>query len=257
MTDHTARCPGLGSQRPGGVTMVLIAYFDMSIQLFCGECLDVMRGIPDASVDAVVTDPPFGIGFDYSGKREITNQPADYWEWLRPKYKEALRCLRPGGFVAVWQTQLYFRHFWDWFGSDIHIYAACKNFVQIRKTPINYGYDPVVMRYKPGNVPLRPTKPPRSVDFFVANTASIVSDPKRIEKAHPCPRPLDQVQQILTNFVRPGGRILDPFAGSGTGLVASIRGGYEAIGIEINPVYHALAERRIAAELHKTPLFIA
>ena len=226
------------------------------VQLHCGDALEVLKTIEPGSVDAVVTDPPYGIGFKYHSGHEVAKTPEIYWQWLEPIYRAWWELLRPGGFMAVWQAQLNFRHFWDWFGDGIHIYAACKNFVQLRKTPINYAYDPVVMLYKEGD-PLRPKNPPRNVDFSVANTAAIVSDTTRIERAHPCPRPLDQVQAVVENFCIPSGIILDPFMGSGTTGVACVRTGRSFIGIEIDPAYYAIAKRRIAEERAKTSLLDA
>ena len=217
--------------------------------IICGDCLEVMRGMDASSVDAVVTDPPYGIGFLYGDGKEMADNPHDYWEWLSPRYAEMMRLLRPGGFFAMWQAQLNFKHFWDWFGDDIHIYAACKNFVQLRKTPINYGYDPVVMKYKAGAEPIRPTKPQRNLDFFIANTAGIIRDKHRPEKAHPCPRPLDAVIQIVRNFVIPEGLILDPFMGSGTTLIAAGQEGCRAVGIELNEEYCEIARRRTSGTL--------
>ncbi len=224
------------------------------IDLRFGDCLEILPTLDAGSVDAVVTDPPYGIGFKYESGAEIAKTPESYWEWLCPRYQEWWRCLKPGGFMAVWQAQLNFRHFWDWFGDGIRIYAACKNFVQIRPTSINYAYDPVIMIYKEGK-PLRPEKPARNVDFFVGNTAGIVSDTKRIEHAHPCPRPLDQVLEIIQNFVIPGGVVLDPFLGSGTTAIACYRSWRRCIGIEVDFNYFAIAQRRIADEQAKMSLF--
>ena len=216
------------------------------IELHHGNCLDILPTL--GSVEAAVTDPPFGIGFDYSGNPDVARTPEAYWEWFSPKYQQMLDKVMLGGLVAIWQAQLYFRHYWDWFGDDIHIYCAAKNFVQLRKTPINYGYDPVIMFYKEGADPLRPQKPRRSIDFFVANTAGIISDMTRIEKGHPCPRPLDAVREIVVNFTKPGGVVLDPFMGSGTTGVACVQTGRSFIGIEINETYFSIAEQRIARE---------
>jgi hypothetical protein len=217
--------------------------------LIQGDCLEVMRTLPDASVDAVITDPPFGIGLRYGDSREAHSTPEGYRRWLAPIYAEMLRVLKPGGFFAAWQAQLYMRHFWEWFGPDIRIYAACKNFVQIRPTPINYGYDPVVMFYKAGGEPRRPRLCEggsyRTLDFFVADTASVISDLTRVEKTHPCPRPLDQTIEIVRNFTLPGGTVLDPFMGSGTTGVACVREGRDFIGVEIDPAYFAIAQSRI------------
>ena len=214
------------------------------VRLLLGDCLETMAGMESDSIDAIVTDPPFGIGFHYVKGAEDNNTPDGYWEWLSPRYAQMLRVLRPGGFCAIWQAQMYYRYFWEWFGADIHIYCAAKNFVQLRKTAINYGYDPVVMFYKAGASPLRP-KPQRNVDFFVANTASMVSNPNRPERAHPCPRPIDQAVEIVRNFTLPGGIVLDPFMGSGTTGVAAVQEGRDFIGIEREAEYLAIAEARI------------
>jgi DNA modification methylase len=225
----------------------------METRLILGDCLEVVKTLPDKSVDAVITDPPYGIGFYYNGKQEISNTPEKYWAFMGPVYAESMRLLRPGGFFAFWQAAPNFPHFWEWFGSGIHIYAACKNFVQLRKTAINYGFDPVVMGYKDGEK-LRPDKPKRSIDWFVANTAGIISDTTRIEKGHPCPRPLDATLEIIDNFALPFGVILDPFMGSGTTGVACVQTGRDFIGIEIDPGYFAIAERRIKdAQAQLTP----
>lgn len=216
----------------------------MKTDLYQGDCLDIMRGIPDKSVDAAVTDPPFGIGFNYDGKKDVANAPEEYWKFFAPIYGEICRIVKDGGFIAIWQTQLYFPYFWEWYGKEIHIYAACKNFVQLRKTPINYGYDPVVMRYVEG-VPLRPNKPKRNIDYFVANTAKWITQKNTPESKHPCPRPIDQVTEIVSNFTAECGIILDPFMGSGTTGVACLGTGRSFIGIEKDPNYFQIAKKRI------------
>ena len=213
-----------------------------------GDCADILPTLPDECADAVCVDPPYGIGFTFAGEKEQASNPADYWTWLGPIVAEMLRCLKPGGFFACWQSQLYFRHFWDWFGPDIHIYCAAKNFVQLRPTLINYGYDPVVMFYKPGGEPLRPEDPARSIDFYVANTAGVISDPERLERGHPCPKPLDLMRTILDNFVLPGGLVLDGFTGSGSTGVAAIQTGRRFIGIERAPEYVAIARARLESK---------
>jgi len=61
---------------------------------------------------------------------------------------------------------------------------------------------------------------------------------------HPCPRNASMVEWLVANYTRPGDLILDPFAGSGTTLMAARNLGRRAVGIEINPGYCAeIAER--------------
>ena len=216
------------------------------IKLIQGDCLEVMKSMPDKSVDAVITDPPYGIGFTYSSGKEKTKNPQDYWIWYQPYHIECLRILRPGGLWAVWQSGTYHRYLWDWFGDNTRIYIAAKNFVQLRKTEINHAYDPVAMGYKNGSAALRPKKPSRNLDYSVANTAGIISDVTRPERAHPTPKVVDQVAHIVDNFSLPGGIVFDPFMGSGTTGIACVKTNRNFIGIEIEPDYFAIAEKRIA-----------
>ena len=217
-----------------------------------GDALSVMSTLESASFDAVITDPPFGIGFDYGAAgRERINDSDSYWSWLQPAYLEMLRCVKPGGFIAIWQTQLYMRHFWTWFGDLAHVYISAKNFVQIYNVPINRGYDPVVMLYKAGAPPLRPDpRDPanrgrfRNIDFFVSQTSKIVSQPA-LRPDHPCPRPVDVCVEIVRGFTRPGARVLDPFAGSAAIGVACVANRRSYIGIENNAQHCALSRSRL------------
>lgn len=68
-------------------------YEDEAIRLLHGDCLDMLRSLPDASVDSVVTDPPYGLGF--MGKE---------WDDLPPGLPFAVECLRvlkPGGHLLA------------------------------------------------------------------------------------------------------------------------------------------------------------
>jgi site-specific DNA-methyltransferase (adenine-specific) len=67
---------------------------------------------------------------------------------------------------------------------------------------------------------------------------------KQADKFHINGKPTELMQQVV-RICPPGGRILDPFAGSGTTGVAALLGGYEFIGIEREPVYHEVALARL------------
>ena len=64
---------------------------------------------------------------------------------------------------------------------------------------------------------------------------------------HPCEKPLGLMCDLIECLTEPGDTILDPFAGSGTTLLACLRTGRNAIGIERDPTYFAIAQKRIAA----------
>jgi hypothetical protein len=79
-----------------------VVYDRFGVQVRHGDCLAVMRTMAPESVDAVVTDPPAGIGF--MGKSWDSNRGGrDRWiEWLAERMQEALRVLKPGGHALVW-----------------------------------------------------------------------------------------------------------------------------------------------------------
>jgi DNA methylase len=87
----------------GRSSMIRTPYYtDESVTLWGGDALDVLRGMPDSCVHAVVTDPPAGIGFmgkEWDGPRG----GREAWSaWLAGIMREALRVTRPGGHALVW-----------------------------------------------------------------------------------------------------------------------------------------------------------
>jgi len=211
-----------------------------NVTLYLGDCLEVMREIPAGSVDAVVTDPPYGIGFKYNAHDDT---PEGYGAWLWSVIEMAESKCTPGSPVFVWQAMLNVRHFAEWFPRDWRIFAACKNFVQMRPTSMQYAFDPVLVWWVGDEKPY--TAGTLSRDYYVANTSPSSRIGLNNVPGHPCPRPLDQVRHIVDQWVRPGGTVLDCFAGSGTTGVACVQTGRNFIGIEIDPTYFAIAEKRI------------
>lgn len=66
---------------------------------------------------------------------------------------------------------------------------------------------------------------------------------------HPCEKPLAMMEHILATSCRAPARILDPFCGSGTTLVAAARLGFDAVGIELDPHWCEVSRQRVDQEL--------
>lgn len=209
------------------------------VKLYLGDCLDVMREMPTGSVDAVVTDPPYGIGFKYSAHNDT---PEGYGTWLWSIIELAESKCKPGSPIFVWQAMPNVRHFAEWFPRDFRLFAACKNFVQMRKVAMQYAFDPVLVWWTEGN---RYSEGTLSRDWHIGNTANTLNRGSDDALGHPCARPLNQMLHIVNQWVRLGGTVLDPFMGSGTTGVACVQTARNFIGIEIDPTYFAIAEKRI------------
>ena len=206
--------------------------------LYRSDCREVLPTLP--KVDAVITDPPFGVGFKY----ESHDDSADgYIDWLWPVIEEAEALCNPGSPVFVWQSATNLRRLAEWFPREWRLFVAAKNFVQMRPTAMQWSYDPVVCWWTPGEKPW--SQGTASRDFFVANTAPVVASPLNIEKQHPCPRPLDLLRHIVGQWVKPEAVVLDLFMGSGTTGVAAVTLDRGFIGIEKEPKYFDIACHRI------------
>lgn len=225
------------------------------ITLYLGDCRDVVPTL--APVDAGVTDPPFCVGFKYAShddRPEAYDVHGGYGSWLMSRIEMAEAICRPGSPVFIWQAAPNLRRFHEWFPRDYRLFCAAKNFVQMRPTPMQWSFDPILVWWTPGEKGWSAGTATR--DFHIANTAPVVASPNNIEKAHPCPRPLDQVQHIVEQWCRPKGTVLDMFMGSGTTGVAAIRCGRGFVGIEKDAGYFDIARRRLEKATTQKDLFI-
>ena len=227
---------------------------DGSVRLWLGDCLEVLPTLPEHSVDAVVTDPPYGIGFKYESH---VDTPEGYGEWIWSIVSLAESKCVDASPIFVWQAQSNAKHFAEWFPRDWRIFIQAKNFVQIRKVAMNYAYEPVLCWWTPGDSPWWSSDGPMNRDWFVADSASAVADTTSLARQHPCPRQPDVVEYIVRTWARPLANTLDPFMGSGTTGVACVRTGRKFLGIEKEPKYFDIAVKRIEAELNRAPLFDA
>lgn len=221
-------------------------------RLILGDCLEVMPTL--GRVDAVVTDPPYGIGFKYNSHDDSKE---NYQSFLWPRIEAAESLVVDGGGIFVWQAQEWMPRFHEIFPRDWRIFVAAKNFVQMRATTMQYAYEPVVCWWKDGEKPWRADKGGIvNRDWFVSNTASQVSNTKSLAKMHPCPRQVDVCEHIIGNWVKSGGELIDPFMGSGTTLVACQKLGRQGIGIEIDKDYFEIACRRVEEAARQPDMLI-
>ena len=210
--------------------------------LILGDCREVLPTLQ--RVDAVVTDPPFGVGFAYESHDDA---PETYAPFMAEVVAACSRVV-DGGVCVFWQGMPNADRWHEWFPKGFRLFAACKGFVQYRPTPIQFSWDPVVFWGAPRVSPSVERK-----DWHAQMLAPFGAGRERIE--HPCPRPIEQVCYVVEAFTAEGSTVLDPFLGSGTTGVACARLGRKFIGIEIEPKYFDIACKRIEEAWKQPRLF--
>jgi len=203
--------------------------------LYLGDCLEIMPTL--GKVDAVVTDPPYGIGFKYEGTKD---DPEVYCEVMQAAVAGASYLCKGPQFWFQGMPQASNWH--KWFPKDYRQLAACKTFVQMRKGHIQWAHDPVI--FWEGDGPIDETMR----DWIVAGPEF------HLEKIdHPCPRPISHILRLVSAV---SGTVLDPFMGSGTTGVACAKLGRKFIGIEIEECYFNIACERIEQAYSQPDLFV-
>ncbi|MEU1628186.1 site-specific DNA-methyltransferase [Streptomyces sp. NPDC020096] len=239
----------------------------MSVQtwtLHRGDALTVLHGLPEDSVDAVITDPPYCSGGTSSTAR--TNQSArkkyvssdvqhelpdftgdnrdqrGYLAWMTLVLTQCLRVTRTGGPLLV---------FCDWRQLPVTSDAL---------QAAGWIWRGIVPWHKPIARPV-PGGFRRACEYVLWATNGPVdaarnpiylpglyseSQPRGVQRVHITQKP-DGLMRDLVQVCVPGGTVLDPFAGSGSTGVAALAAGRSFVGIELSPRYKRVAEARLAA----------
>ena len=197
------------------------------MQLIQGDCIEVLKTLPDQSIDACITDPPYGNNTPYKtyvdSRQNLRNLVNSFMpEVLRVCKSVFVTC----GVANMW---LYPEPTWtlSWV-NPAGIGSSSWGFTCWQPI-LAYGKDPY----------LQDGKGRRPDTLFQRIT-------DKDNNIHPCSKPSNVMRWIIERTTRMGDTILDPFMGSGTTGVACFQTGRNFIGIEIDPTYFAIAERRIS-----------
>jgi len=204
---------------------------DSGFQLHLGDCLQIMKGMPGGSVDAVVTDPPYGIGRVWKGGASCgwasaQKQTSKRNEWDdKPPSKEVFdTILSTGNTVIIW-------------GGNYFELPTSRGWLVWVKPERGFTLSEAELAWTNMDMPMRVFEHRRS-------------DRGRV---HPTQKPLGLMKWCITKYTKESDTVLDPFMGSGTTGVACHLTGRNFIGIEIDPDYFAIAEKRIR-EVQMQPL---
>ena len=230
--------------------------------LHLGDCLDVMQGIPDGSVDMVMADPPYGT-------------TACKWDAVipfEPMWAQLKRIVKPNGAIVLMASQPFtsalvmsnvkmFKYCWVWdkraagnhglakhqpmkvhedvvvFSQNTHLYLPIMTKGKSRKKG-GYGL---------GNSIATGMKEisPRLCDDYYPKSILEITNAGRSGKVHPTQKPVALMEYLILTYTNEGETVLDFTMGSGTTGVACKNLGRKFIGIELDQGYFDIAVKRI------------
>lgn len=214
-----------------------------------GDCRDVLRELPDASVDHVVTDPPYD---QHTSEKARSSARAGRYvtfdgltaDEIARLVSDSVRVARRWciAFCAVEQVGEYACTAGDaWVRSAV--WHRSYTMPQLSGDRPAQAVEGIAIWHRAGHKRYAG----RPFAFWSFPGAKVRVENGR-ELEHPTPKPLELMLALVTDFTDPGDLVLDPFAGSGTTGLACLRLGRRCILIEREPQWAALCRERLEAE---------
>jgi DNA modification methylase len=212
---------------------------EQDFTLYHGDCLEVMRGMEDGSIDAVIADPPYGIGEDWKKRKHSASKfDSSYNNKSVPgaEYFDQIR--RIAKYWIIWG--------WNYYTEMLPPtnYLICWDKLASEK----------ISFYSMGELAGSNIKIPFRI-FRVPWDGGRKGDETGTTKYHPHQKPVKLLCMCVDHLPDDVDTILDPFMGSGTTGVACMETGRKFIGIELDKGYYDIAEKRIIEATRQQRLF--
>ncbi len=243
--------------------------------LILGDCLDVMKFIPDQSIDMILTDPPYG----------TTSCSWDSVIPLEPMWEQLKRIIKPKGAIVLTASQPFttvlissniemFKYCWVWEKSHAvgHLNAWKMPMRNTEDVVVFYkqlgAYKPIIKDkqlknqrpysnrtnlsscYGSHKLDVRKCPPDKTMPKTIIRFNSVN------KAVHPTQKPVKLMEYLIKTYTNVGETVLDFTVGSGTTCVACIRTGRKFIAIEKEKKYAKIAKERIYNALHGKPIKI-
>lgn len=246
----------------------------MNVTLYHGDCLEVMATLPAESVDAIITDLPYGT-------------TACSWDEVipfAPMWEQVKHVLKPRGVFVTTASQPFTSKLVmsnaEWFRySMVWRKRRVTGHLDAKRKPLREHED--VLLFCDGqptyNPQMTPSESHRRGPFSARKSKAavyndFVDDESRtyfaaeyyprstfefmspMQPDHPTQKPVALYAYLIRTYTNPGDTVLDFCMGSGTTLVAAVKEGRNGIGIELDAGYYAIAQKRIEQAQMQLPL---
>lgn len=229
------------------------------IKLYNGDCLELMKEIPDKSIDMILADLPYG----------TTRNKWDSIIPLEPLWEQYERIIKDNGAIVLHSQQPFtsklimsnskiYKYSWVWSKSQV------SGFLNAKKQPLREHEDICVFykkqcTYNPqmtkGKMQLKNTggdssnynkfeaRPHYSDEYY---PKTILDFPlRRFKGGHPTQKPVELAEYLIKTYTNEGDTVLDNTMGSGTTGVACVNTNRNFIGMELDETYFNIAKERI------------
>jgi site-specific DNA-methyltransferase (adenine-specific)/modification methylase len=212
-----------------------------AVRLYCGDCLEILPTIEAGSVDAVVTDPPYGINAVRGGKCFSTSNACATNDYLpiegddKPYDPSPMLGVAP--VVVLWGANHYAER----------LPSRARWLVWDKRE--GCGSNPLA------DCELAWTSDTRPARLFHHRWMGMIRASEHGKRVHPSQKPVALMEWVIDVMqIADASVVIDPYMGSGTTGVACVKTGRRFIGIEKEPKYFEIAKRRIEEALNATPL---
>jgi len=231
-------------------------------QIIQGDCLEVMRELPDKSVDMIFTDPPYkltggGKGNSLLRKPELencaftttgevfSNPTPEFSDWIPLLY----RVLKENSYVFIMSNDRNVRDIWQECEKTGLIFCELLVMNKGAGVPSSYFFKSAefILMFRKGGY--------KKLEVFGQKTVFNVNMPIGDNKVHPTEKPIELIIPIIKACSKTGDIIFDPFSGSGSTAVAALNTGRFFIGIEKEPKYCDIARKRVEQAQAQQSLF--
>ena len=224
----------------------------MTVTLKQGDCLELMKGLDDESVDCVITDPPYGIDYLSSwttNHHKLENDKDVRIDKLYAKFlPDVKRILIKKGVLCSFSGGGGKRPTTAYATLELIKHLELVQTLIWSKGKTDGSFVGLGWRYRPSyETILVGAKDAGNYNFYPRYSSNVfVCKPHIPQKGeHPTQKPIKLMRWLIENHTKEGDTILDPFMGSGTTGVACQQLGRNFIGYEISPDYFKIAEKRI------------
>ena len=200
------------------------------------DCLDILKDIPDKSVDLVLTDPPYGINADkgvggFGSSSDLAKKYNDNWDSFTPTKDYFTELLRVSKHTIIFGG--------NYFTDLIPVGTSWIVWDKIGEMKFQNPFSDCELAWTNFNK--------KTQKKYIVIQQGFIAKEK--ERFHPTQKPIELFSRILMDYSKENDIILDPFLGSGTTAIACIKTNRNFIGIEKEPKYCEIAQKRIDNEL--------